>query len=779
MKKCIMGLMLATFSLVAHAQNIPQLGQATIAEVVKAMTLEEKVHLLIGTGMDGIINDQPVIGETKNIVPGAAGTTYAIPRLGIPAVVLADGPAGVRISPKRENDTATYYCTHFPIATSLASTWNTELVQSVGQAIGNEALEYGVDILLAPALNIQRYPLCGRNFEYYSEDPVVSGNMATAYVKGVQNNGVGVSVKHFAANNQESNRTGNDARVSQRALREIYLKGFETVIKNAAPWTVMTSYNLLNGIYTSENGELLTDLLRQEWGFKGLVMSDWFGGKNAVRQMQAGNDMLQPGTEKQYNDIISAVKKGELDEKIIDRNVSNVLGMIVRTPHFKKYAYSNHPDLKSHADIARQAGQEGMVLLENRNNTLPLSQTSVHKIALLGSASYSLTPGGSGSGDVHSAYMVSLAEGLKNAGYEIDAETEQLYGKHIEELDEKYQDSLKQIKKLMFMSQPAPSEITMSQEILNRLSNETDIAILTVGRKSGEGKDCIPSDFNLSVDERQLIENTCRTFHAANKKVLVLLNVGNVIETASWKDLPDAILLAWECGQEMGNSIVDVLSGKVSPSGKLTMTFPVKLEDIPSTTNFPMGEHQIDNPTDDSSGFGKNWDYTDYEEDIYVGYRYFDTFKKDVSYPFGYGLSYTTFTYSSPRIVDNGRNYNVSINVTNIGDKAGKEIVQLYVSSPLNPAYEKPQRELKAFSKTRMLQPGETEAISMIIPHEALASFNQDISAWQTDKGIYSFLFGSSSRDIRLTKELRIGKQNTVPVGNILRPKTQISVFSK
>lgn len=772
MKKHLIGLTLAAFSLASHSQNIPQLGQATIAEVVRAMTLEEKVHLLVGTGMDGVNNDQPAIGETQNIVPGAASTTYAIPRLGIPAVVLADGPAGVRISPKRDNDAATYYSTHFPIATSLASTWNTELVQSVGEAMGNEALEYGVDILLAPALNIQRHPLCGRNFEYYSEDPVVSGNMATAYVKGVQNNGVGVSVKHFAANNQESNRTGNDARVSQRALREIYLKGFETVIKNAAPWTVMSSYNRLNGIYTSENGELLTDLLRHEWGFKGLVMSDWFGGKNAVLQMQAGNDMLQPGTEKQYNDIISAVKRGELDERIIDRNVSNVLGTIIRTPHFKKYAYSNRPNLKSHAEIARQAGQEGMVLLENRNNTLPLSLTSVHKIALLGSASYSLIPGGSGSGDVHRAYTVSLAEGLRNAGYEIDTETEQLYRKHIEELDERYQDSLEQSKNPMFMSQPAPSEITMSQKVLNRLSNETDMAILTIGRKSGEGKDCILPDFNLSVDERQLLENTCRTFHAANKKVIVILNVGSVIETVSWKDLPDAILLAWQCGQEIGNSIVDILSGKVSPSGKLTMTFPIKLEDIPSTTNFPMGEHQSDDPTADSSGFGKNWDYTDYEEDIYVGYRYFDTFQRKVSYPFGYGLSYTTFSYSSPRIVDDGWNYNVSVNVTNTGGKAGKEIVQLYVSAPSNPTYSKPQKELKAFSKTQMLQPGETETISMTISHKALASFNQNMSAWQTDKGIYRFLFGCSSRDIRLTKEFHIEKQNIVPVGNILKPKT-------
>ena len=329
------------------------------------LSLEDKAHFVIGVGMAGFSGDNAVIGATQSLVPGAAGTTYPLDSLGIPAIVLADGPAGLRIDATREGDSATYYCTHFPIGTLLASTWNTQLIEKVGQAIGEEVKEYGADVLLAPALNIMRNPLCGRNFEYYSEDPVVAGKTAGAYITGVQKNDVGTSIKHFAANNQETNRMNTDARISQRALREIYLKGFEIAIKESKPWTVMTSYNYINGTYTSESKDLVQTILRDEWGYEGTVMTDWFGGKDGALQMWAGNDMLQPGKNEQFDSIVAGVKSGKLAEADLDRNVSRILNLIEKSPRYQGYKYSNKPDLKAHAEVTRQSAAEGMVLMKN------------------------------------------------------------------------------------------------------------------------------------------------------------------------------------------------------------------------------------------------------------------------------------------------------------------------------------------------------------------------------------------------------------------------------
>lgn len=775
MKKTIISAAAALAVLSACGPNVPQLGKSSLDDVIGAMTLEEKAHIVVGTGMAGFSGDSTVIGATRKLVPGAAGTTYPIDRLGIPAVVLADGPAGLRIDPIREGDSATYYCTHFPIGTLLSSTWNQELVESVGQAIGNEVLEYGVDVLLGPALNIHRNPLCGRNFEYYSEDPVVAGKIAAAYVRGVQSNGVGTSIKHFAVNNQETNRMATDAHVSPRALREIYLKGFEIAVKESAPWTVMSSYNYLNGTYTSESKELQTTMLRDEWGFKGMVMTDWFGGKDAVAQMEAGNDMLQPGLPKQYEAIVKGVQDGSLDEAVLDRNVKRILEMILQSPHFKGYKYSNKPDLKAHASVTRQSATEGMVLLKNDNNALPLA-AGVKNVALFGCTSYDFIAGGTGSGNVNRAYTVSLLDGLKNAGYVVDEALKDSYEAYLKAEKER----LSKNKKEQFMPEVRPAEMTVSAQVIREQAAKADVALVTLGRISGEFLDRMVADFNLTKEEQYLLKAVSDAFHAVGKKVVVVLNIGGVIETASWKSAPDAILCAWQAGQEGGNSVADVLSGKVSPSGKLPMTFPVKFEDAASSANFPIDiRASIDlvNKGEKKNDV-RNVDYTDYEEDIYVGYRYFDSFGKVVSYPFGYGLSYTAFAYDKAAIQAENGVYTVSVEVKNTGKTAGKEVVQLYVSAPDAASANKPEKELKAFAKTKELEPGEAVVVTLKVNAADLASYDEAASAWTVTPGNYKFLIGSSSRDIQATLEAE-AEALTSQTNNILNLQNNINLLKR
>lgn len=720
-------------------------------DLLKQMTLEEKVLLTVGTGwgheMTNFIGDSVATYTLKKSYPGAAGFSYPIPRLDIPGTRFFDGPAGVRIEPKRANDTATYYATAFPIETLLASTWNAGLIEEVGHAMGNEALEYGADILLAPALNIHRNPLCGRNYEYYSEDPFVSGKMAAAMVRGIQSNGIGASVKHLAANSQESYRYFNDAQVGERALREIYLKGFEIAVKESEPWMVMSSYNRLNGVYTSESKELLTGILRDEWGFEGVSVTDWAGGQDAAAQLSAGTDLIQPGNRDKYQQIMDALKTGILQEERLNTSVSHILNYIFKTPAWKKYPHTNKPDLASHAKIARSAGQEGMVLLKNVRNVLPLPVGS--KIGAFGLTFYDFVSGGMGSGDVNEAYTVSAYEGMSDAGYLVDVTLAAEYEKYLEE------NKPKEVRYIY--SNPDPSRIdecTFSEEEIRKVEKRTDVAFITIGRNSGEGIDRkVNNDFNLTAAEQSLIRNVCKVYHEVNKSVVVLLNIGGVIETASWKDLPDAILLAWQPGQEGGNAVADIVSGKATPSGKLTMTFPNSYWDVPSAKTFPYDfvEKREQSLEDSIFNVTPNIGTTHYEEDIWVGYRYYDKFDKAVSYPFGYGLSYTQFEYSDAEIKwDKLKDaFVLKVNIRNIGDLPGKEVVQIYTTAPLNSKYDKPAQELKSFAKTKVLLPGKAETLKFIIPVSDLASFDEAVHAWKVDKGNYIFHVAASSQDIR------------------------------
>lgn len=707
-----------------------------VPDIVSRMTLEEKARIVVGIGIPGMFGNPPPR------VPGAAGETHPVERLGIPSAVLADGPAGLRINPRRENDDKTYHSTAFPVETMLASTWNRELLEAVGRCVGEEVREYGVDILLAPAMNIHRNPLCGRNFEYYSEDPLLTGEMAAAFVKGVQSQGVGTCLKHFAANNQETNRFLIDTLVSERALREIYLKGFEIAVKKSKPWTVMSAYNKLNGEHCSQNEWLLTRVLRCDWGFEGFVMTDWFAKDDPVEMMRAGNDMIMPGKANQVDPsrkdeveaIINAVREGRLDEETLIRNVKNILRVLVNTPSFKGYEYSNKPDLDAHARVAYEAGVEGVVLLKN-DGALPVGKDA--KIALFGTGQIETIKGGTGSGDTHPRYVISILDGMRERRLRIDEELAETHAKYLAEIRSRAE---YRIEKTMFgeVFKPVPQDF-LGEEEISRFAERNDVAIIVISRISGEGYDRKPEkgDFYLSDDERTLVERVSKAFHQHGKKVVALLNIGSPIEVASWRNMVDGILLTWQAGQETGRIVADIVSGERNPSGKLPTTFPMDYSDVPSWS-FP-GEPR------------ENPQRVVYDEGIYVGYRYYDSFGVEPAYEFGFGLSYTSFEYRGLMVEVVNNRVIVSFEVENTGSLPGKEVAQVYVRAPKG-RVDKPFQELKGFHKTRLLNPGEKEGIRVELDFDMLASY--DGEKWVVEKGEYEVRVGSSSRDIRLVNRL-------------------------
>ena len=768
-------LLLGTVALFAQ----PKLTKDNIDEVLNAMTVEEKATLLVGSGW-GSMTAGSMTASATALVPGAAGTTRAIERLGVTQAVLADGPAGLRISPTRHGDPNTYYCTGFPVGTVMASMWDTALVQELTTAMGNEVLEYGADVLLAPGMNLHRNPLCGRNFEYFSEDPYLTGKIAAAYINGVQSNGVGVSVKHFAANNQEVNRMENDSRVSQRALRELYLKGFEIAVKEADPWTVMSSYNKLNGEYTQQSHGLLTTVLRDEWGFDGIVMTDWGNKQGTVKAVKAGNDLMEPGMDNEIQRIVAGVNSGEITKEELDRNVRNMLEFIVRTPRFQGYQYSNKPDLKAHAELVRKAAPEGMVLLEN-NGVLPLKD--VKRVALYGTGSYDFIAGGTGSGNVNKPYIRNVAEGLTVNGLEVNKTIQTWYEQYIALAKTELRNNGAGGSSVL-LGDPVISEMEVSREFIERMEPQTDVAVFTLSRNAGEGGDryALDGDWTITGQERQLIQTLADVYHAAGKKFVVVLNIGGVIETASWKHIPDAVLLAWTPGQEGGYAVADILCGKANPSGKLPMTFPVSYLDIPSSANFPYNYKNVQRGEWDFLWGGpqrqtKNVDYTEYAEGIYVGYRYFQTAGAPVSYPFGYGKSYTTFEYGKPVVKATADGFTATVTVKNTGSVAGKEAVQLYVAAPAG-GLEKPAFELKGFAKTKELAPGESQTLTIAVDAYTLASFNEAASAWETAAGTYKVMIGANAADIRGTADYKVKKAQSWKANNVLAPAQPVKELS-
>lgn len=763
--ECTCIALLANFVVWSSQKPELLLNENNIKEIVTAMTLDEKARLITGRNdytFGGYDNPE---GFVRFIKPSVSGYTQGIPRLGVTPTALADGPAGAVVV-TRDGCEKDYYATGFPSGISLASSWDRALVEEVGRAMGNEILEYGCDVILAPGMNIMRSPLCGRNYEYYSEDPVLTGRIAASFVNGIQSNGVGTSLKHYAVNSQETNRTEVDEIVDQRSLREIYLKGFEIAVKEASPWTVMASYNRLNGPYTQENYELLTTILRDEWGFDGIVMTDWIQQRNTAAQIEAGIDNLQPGYEIQMRDIKEMIADGRLSMAALDRACERMLKYVVKTPHFRKYEYSDTPDLKEHAEICRRAGAESMVLLKNTDHTLPLAD-SLRTVALFGLHSYDFMAGGTGSGNVVKPYVVDMAHGMENTGRKVEEGLDKLYRSY-----KTYWDACNRCNRdpeQRWYTAPPVQEPPLDRAAVENLAKTSDVAIITIGRQAGEGGDrAIEGGFNLTTEEQQLIEDVCNAFHVRGKKVVIVLNIGGAIETASWKGLPDAILLAWQPGQEGGNSVADVLTGEINPSGKLSTSFPISVFDVPSTLNYPTG-YSVSGRNREGNR-RRNVDYTLHEEGLDIGYRYFSTAGKEVSYPFGYGLSYTGFAYSHPVVKKNAEGgFDAYITITNTGKVAGKESVQLYVTAPAG-KLAKPGMELKAFSKTGLMQPGESRTLHMSVSPYDLASFDPEIQSWVTDRGRYEIKFAASAEDIRCTVPFNVQATRTWPVNDVLRP---------
>jgi Beta-glucosidase-related glycosidases len=642
--KFIAGAAIAGMVLFSCTQKPIKLGSSSVEKVVAAMTPEEKVELLLGAGMSGY-----------------TGSTYPIPRLGIPAVVFSNKPERFNISP-----------------TLLASTWNVELVENVGKTMGKQGSEIGAHLLLEPAMNIERDSYYDDKFDFYSEDPVISGKIGAAMVRGIQFSGVGAALKYFLLNNQGTNHADRDNRITPRALREIYLKGFEIAVKESNPLTVVSSGNLINGINASTSKGLLRTVLRDEWGFNGMVISDWRENKSAIAQVKAESDLILTGDIKPYEETMAAINDGRIKMIEINRNVTHILNAILETRHFKDYDHHSNLALNTYQEALDEAIAEGTVLLKNNNHTLPLAP-SVKRIAVYGESD-------------------AIAVILENAGYTV----------------------VKQ-------------------------AQNADISLITARSRE-------------DLDEIKL-PSVCRTFQSSGKKAILILTGDDIIETSSWKNLPDAILLAWQAQPESYNAIADVICGKINPSGKLTVTFPKQY----------LKETLLTNP-----------DPASYTEDIFVGYRYYDTFRKDVSYPFGFGLSYTSFDYKDVTIEKEKEkgNYAVTVNVTNTGKVAGKEVVQLYISAPINPDLPKPVKELKAFAKTRSLAPGESEIVTMKVNQMDLASFDESIGSWIVEPGNYRFLIGASSQHIKEMVLVKIAHSIEKKASNVLLPREPINTLT-
>ncbi|WP_280419861.1 glycoside hydrolase family 3 C-terminal domain-containing protein [Nocardia carnea] len=659
------------------------------------LTLEEKAALLCGRG---------------------AWDTTAIERLGIPSIVLTDGPHGLRL---QDPGTRVFEfekslpATCFPTAAALGSSWDVVLLARVGATLGAESAASGVAVLLGPGVNIKRTPLCGRNFEYLSEDPLLSGHLGAALVRGIQSRGVGASVKHFAANNQETDRMRISAEIDERTLREIYLPAFEHTVTQARPWTVMASYNRLNGVFASQNPWLLTEVLRKEWGFDGAVVSDWGAVTDPVSAVAAGLDLEMPSTNgMSAARLIHAVKRGLLEENALDQAVTRVLELVDRA--MRTETLSETADLDAHHTLAREAAADSAVLLKNDHAILPLDPGADMRVAVIGEFARTPRFQGAGSSQINPTRLDNAWGALESAAG----------------------DRLRLSFSPGFTLSGDPDSTLLPAAV--SAAGSADVAVIFLGLPEGkESEGFDRTDIDLPAQQVRVLEAVA----AVNPAVVVVLANGGVIRVAPWAHHCRAILEGWLSGQAGGGAIADLLFGRVNPSGRLAETIPLRLQDTPSYLNFPGADGSVR-----------------YGERLYVGYRYFDTKEIPVGYPFGHGLSYTTFDYSNLQAEVDGHGDNVAVRLrltlTNTGSRAGKEVIQVYVHD-LESSVDRPVRELKAFTKTG-LEPAQSTTVEFELCARDLSFYSPAHRRWLLESGDFEISVGASSRDLRLTTVITV-----------------------
>ncbi len=656
-------------------------------EIINQLTMEEKVTLLTGA---------------------ASMRTADITRFGISGKQMADGPHGVRTDRKKN-------ATHFPNLCSLAATWNVEAAEKMGEALAEDCRHLGIDMLLGPGINIKRNILCGRNFEYLSEDPVLAGELGAGYINGLQKNGVAASLKHFALNSQETNRTLLNVEIDERTMREIYLKAFEIAVKKSKPESVMCAYNKIGGLWCSENPLLLTEVLREDWGYEGFVVSDWGAVHDIVRAVKAGLDLQMPRNPKTPQILMEAVERGEISEQEIDQAAARVLNLLLKTEN-KNCNVDKIYDRERQHQTARELAAEGIVLLKNQDNALPLKD--VRKIAVFGEFAVKPLIAGQGSAEVLNApeYAENPLEELRKALPGIEIKYMECYGNR-----------------------------AFSEEMLwpklnepEAFASDCDVVLFFAGSMVSEDTECFDRRSAYLNENYEMIIDFIA---GQGKKVVVVLQSGGALILGKWKDKVSAIVQMWLGGEGAGGAIADVLTGKVNPSGKLPETFPNRMR-----KDLEICRGLIDT----------------YSEKLEVGYRYYDKHPEEICYPFGHGLSYTEFVYSDLKLEPGDEKVRVSFRLTNTGNCVGREVVQIYVSAR-NSVVTRTEKELKAFRKIR-LEAGESVCVTFELEKEDFAYYNTMLHQWVAEAGNYEILVGASSRDIRLSEEFQAKWQSPYSV---------------